>query len=173
MPPSIKYGAIDHIKPPSQRWIYEPASAADVKGAASYTHYFTFNAPTTAEEAKQCGRFVYTSLHVSDTKSSSYAKDPDSSDFPACCTARDLSPEEKALEFMIFDLSACLQSDRTIPIPPPPLPPPPGTPPTSVGAPSPPPPPPPAVDSPPPPPPPPAAVPPPPPPPPPPPITVF
>ena len=38
---------------------------------------------------------------------------------PTDCVARDLSPQEKALEFMLFDLSACIVPNNVAPKPPP------------------------------------------------------
>jgi hypothetical protein len=163
--------AIDQINPPSQRWIYEPASSSAPTGAAKYTHYLSFNAPVGAAAAAQCGRFVYTGLHVTDTASDPGDNNSNSTPvtFPACCAAGDLTPQEKALEFMIFDLSSCI-SDQTLPPPIiPPTPPPPATVPPAPPSPPvapPPPAPPPVLPPPPAPPPPPAQTPPPPPPPP-------
>jgi len=42
--------------------------------------------------------------------------------FPSSCLVRDLSSQEKALEFMFFDLSSCLTLDSADPSPPPPPP---------------------------------------------------
>jgi hypothetical protein len=118
---STKYTAIDQINPPSQRWIFEPMPTdagvpppdAGVAGApAQYAHAFSFNTPVGAAESAQCGKFVYTALHVSDSASTGFPGDPStgtgSTVFPTCCATRTaLSPQEKAMEFMIFDMSAC------------------------------------------------------------------
>jgi hypothetical protein len=147
---SVKYTAIDQINPPSQRWIYEPANTAAPTGAALYTHYFSFNTPIGAAEADQCGKFVYTALHVNDSASVGFPGDPtgtgSSTAFPTCCAVRtQLSPQEKALEFMIFDLSGCVNTINLPPPPPgagvaanPPAPPPPPPPPAAPPAPPPP-----------------------------------
>jgi hypothetical protein len=116
---STKYTAIDQIKPPSQRWIFEPMPTdagvlppdAGVTGvAAQYTHYFSFNTPIGAAAADQCGKIAYTALHVSDSASTGFPGDPEGdTSFPGCCSTRtELSAQEKAMEFMIFDMSACL-----------------------------------------------------------------
>jgi len=148
---SVKATAMDQIATTSQRWIYEPVSASASTGAAQYTHYFSFNTPVGTAADSQCGRFVYTGLHVSDSASTGFPGDPATgSTFPGCCAARTaLSAQEKALEFMIFDLSSCISNVdlppppiQTVPppaAPPPPPPPAPPPPPSSPAAPAPPP----------------------------------
>jgi hypothetical protein len=122
-----KYTAIDQINPPAQRWIYEPASAAAPTDAALYTHFLSFNTPIDAAPEAQCGKFVYTSVHVSDSASTGFPGDPVVASPAAslggttdCCSSRtELSAQEKALEFMFFDLSACVLPVTLPPIPPP------------------------------------------------------
>ena len=115
----VKATAVD-VTPPnpavSQRWIYEPVSGTS--GPAARTHYFSFNTPIASAPENQCGRFVYTGLHV--TTSDSNAADKKST-FPSCCQVRDLLPQEKALEFMVFDLSSCVLPPDIQQQPPPPI----------------------------------------------------
>jgi hypothetical protein len=164
---AVKATAMDQVTPTSQRWIYEPSNASSPTGSAQYTHYFSFNTPVGTAADSQCGRFVYTGLHVSDSASTGFPGDPATSagtTFPGCCAARTaLSPQEKALEFMIFDLSSCISNVNlppppvtTVPPPapsppPPPAPPPPPSPPATPAPPTAPAPPPPAAPPPPPP----------------------
>lgn len=65
----------------------------------------------------QCGRVVYTDLHVVSVANDSSDQD---TPFPHGCTAPKpaLTAQEKALEFMFFDLSSCVQPERNIPTPP-------------------------------------------------------
>ena len=68
--------------------------------------YFSFDAPIGAAPASQCGQMVFTDLHVSSGTGgdSSSAGTP----FPNGCTATSLSAQEKALIFLLFDLTNCL-----------------------------------------------------------------
>jgi hypothetical protein len=95
----------------SQPWI-----TSDSTGQAGYTMYFSFdtptNAPTPADGGapQYCGRVVYSDLHVGSDPSTG-----DSSPPPDGCYSGALSPQEKALEFMLFDLSSCVIPDTIAP----------------------------------------------------------
>jgi hypothetical protein len=46
-------------------------------------------------------------------------------DLSGACSGADLTPQQKALEFMLFDLAACVAPENRLPPAPPPPPPPP------------------------------------------------
>lgn len=89
------------------------ACIAQCKAEPSAIEYTSFNAPLDAPEEQKCGRAVYTDLHVSAT-----GKDEPGQPFPDGCEERELSDQEKAVEFMLFDLSACIMDDHDPPKPP-------------------------------------------------------
>ncbi len=70
------------------------------------SQYFSFNAPVGASAANQCGQMVFTDMHVSGTISTDQSGP--SYPFPSGCTTTGLTPQEKALIFLFFDLSSCL-----------------------------------------------------------------
>jgi hypothetical protein len=74
--------------------------------------YMSFNTPIGVPEEQVCGRAVYTDLHVSAIDDDSTAQ---SLPYPTGCEERDLSAQEKAVAFMLFDLSACVQNDEKPP----------------------------------------------------------
>ena len=83
---------------PAQRWL--SAGGVPFAGTLHYTFdtpvSYTANLPTT-----QCGRVVFSDFHVSGAASNGAS-------FPKECTNAPMTPQEKTLEFMLFDLAACI-----------------------------------------------------------------
>jgi hypothetical protein len=81
------------------------------------TQYFSWDTPvaqgTDGSAEVACGRVVYSDLHVG-----AASGDQIGGVCPDGCANNPLSPQEKALEFMLFDLSSCL-TPLTFPPPPP------------------------------------------------------
>lgn len=102
----------------AQRWIYGVDEGGKAGGdrARDMVQYFSFTTPVGAPE---CGRMVFSDVHVTFG-----GQDLAEAPFPTRCnvsSSNELTPQEKALEFMIFDLSSCIQKEDdeiSIPIPP-------------------------------------------------------
>jgi hypothetical protein len=77
----------------TKRWLYSSGSPAT-------THYLSFTTPVGAPPAQQCGKVVYAGMHVA----SGYVDQS----FPAGCSGT-FTPDEMALAFLLFDLTACNQ----------------------------------------------------------------
>ena len=104
----------------SQSWIYQD------EGSTKGYFYFTIGTPVAVQDddpaPEACGRVVFTDLHLSKTDGGNPTSD-DFSDqntpFPDGCTAaKVLTAQEKALEFMFFDLTSCVQQEDAVPTPP-------------------------------------------------------
>ena len=117
---------------PSQPWIASDPAAAGGGGSgggtgrggggggapANGTLYFSFDTPVAGPN--YCGRAVFSDLHVSGNPLIH-----DTCNLPllgslppgGCDSGKDLTPQEKALEFMLFDLSSCVISDTIAPTP--------------------------------------------------------
>jgi len=93
----------------STRWLY-----GQVSGTPSVQH-MTFNTPVNPPgqadggAGLQCGRVVFSDFHVSTSALTGQTT------FPASCRVAPLTPQEKALVFMLFDVSSCIQSDHVAP----------------------------------------------------------
>jgi len=96
---------------PTLRWVYsnDPESVQQL----------TFNTPVGSPADAQCGRVLYSDFHVTDRAPGGNPV------FPSECANTPLTPQEKVLEFMFFDLASCVN----MPMPPPPPPAPPAKPP--------------------------------------------
>jgi len=81
----------------AEQWVY----TAD---ASKNTQNFQFTTPNEVDEGDRCGKVVFSDMHVSGTVNST-------TPYPASCpTDLALTPQEKALAFMLFDLSSCVGS---------------------------------------------------------------
>jgi hypothetical protein len=67
----------------------------------------SFTTPVGAPAEQACGRAAYADLHVSPTLVPGVAGPP-LPGFPLNCEERDLSAQEKAMAFLLFDLSSCI-----------------------------------------------------------------
>jgi hypothetical protein len=101
----------------SQAWI----SAAD-SSAPGATQYFSFGLPASRSPEGQCGRAVYSELHdglgPGVGSNPDYPGATDGGIVPSGCSTHALTPQEKALEFMLFDLSSCSIPGTTVQQPP-------------------------------------------------------
>jgi hypothetical protein len=105
------------VNSPTLRWIYAPTGSDQVKYMSFETPIGGVTPPPDAGEGSKsyCGKAVFTDLHTGGTTMSTVAS------IPSGCTNTGLSPQQKALEFLFFDLSACVTNDTTVPpLPPPP-----------------------------------------------------
>jgi hypothetical protein len=95
---------------------------------ASAVQYLSFDTPL--DGSPTCGRVVYSDLHVSGGPGSDepgvlpdypdagvIGMDRKGGIVPSGCASHPLTPQEKALEFMLFDLSSCLVSVGATPKP--------------------------------------------------------
>lgn len=90
----------------SQPWV----TVTDPSGHTGVVQYFSFTTPVGQPE---CGRMVFSDLHVA-----SGTGDSGKLAFPSGCVSKELSPQEKALAFMLFDLSSCVQPEDQPVVPP-------------------------------------------------------
>ena len=97
--------SVNTVNPPTTEWIYYSSPRS--------SQYLSFNTPVGTPEALQCGKVVFTDMHIQKSvQTSAGSTGGDDSDpskpFPSGCKTNMMSPQMKALEFLFFDLGACL-----------------------------------------------------------------
>jgi hypothetical protein len=101
------------VNAPSVQWM--TGSDPQTSPATPALFHYTFNTPIGAPTSQQCGKVLYSDFHVEQSQIS--AKQVL---FPAeCASSTTMTNNDLALEFMLFDLSACIQNDQSPPTPPP------------------------------------------------------
>jgi hypothetical protein len=100
------------VNPGTTRWLYN-ADAVGADAGSYATMLMSFNGPVGQPPASQCGRVMFSDVHISGTS--------DDSTFPNECAGADPdgshAVNEKAQEFLFFDLFSCVQDDTQPPVP--------------------------------------------------------
>ncbi|MGE0870540.1 MAG: carboxypeptidase-like regulatory domain-containing protein [Kofleriaceae bacterium] len=81
----------------AERWVYWKNNGIE------YPQNFQFTTPNEKPLEERCGKVVFSDMHVSGDSQSSPG-----SPFPTQCSNDDLTPQEKALAFMLFDIASCI-----------------------------------------------------------------
>jgi len=81
----------------AERWVYWD------NAGVQYPQIFQFTTPNEAPAGARCGKVVFSDMHVSGDSRSSPA-----TPFPGQCSTMPLTPQEKALAFIFFDISSCV-----------------------------------------------------------------
>ncbi|HWO20710.1 MAG TPA: carboxypeptidase-like regulatory domain-containing protein [Kofleriaceae bacterium] len=86
---------VDQVKPDrGERWTY-------LKNQGGKTQNFQFTTPNEMPLEARCGKVVFSDMHVSGNPNIN-------SPYPSACALTPLTPQEKALAFMFFDIASCV-----------------------------------------------------------------
>jgi hypothetical protein len=94
--------AVGPANTPSQPWITTQPGANDAGAPMVFSFDTPIIVPPAPPSYSACGRALFSELHASGEPSSSNLAPA-----PAGCPTTELSPQETALEFMLFELTAC------------------------------------------------------------------
>lgn len=94
--------AVDPAK--GERWVYVDPNRSTPAGKTGVQDML-FTTPQNVPEKDRCGKVVFSDMHVS-SGSSSKTNTP----YPNGCSTDPLTPQEKALAFIFFDISSCVGS---------------------------------------------------------------
>ena len=83
------------------RWVYDP-TGGDTKLLSFATPVGGIDAGITNAARQYCGKAVFFDLH---------AGGPPEGDVPGSCSVADLTPDEKLLEYQLFDDSICVHTE--------------------------------------------------------------
>jgi len=87
--------AVDNTK--AERWVYWE------NGGMQYPQNFQFTTPNEMPVQQRCGKVVFSDMHVASGSTSAPGMP-----YPSGCSSAPLTPQEKALAFMFFDIASCV-----------------------------------------------------------------
>jgi hypothetical protein len=93
---------VEAVAASTEKWISLDTTA---NGRPS-VQYYQFTTPLANDPALRCGKVVFSDIHVSTGDDSGSGLQ-----FPNGCTTTGLTPQEKVLAFMIFDIASCVGPD--------------------------------------------------------------
>ena len=97
------------VNAPAQRWLYTAGGGGGP--AKNLPIHYTFDTPF--NQSPTCGRVVYSDFHVeSQVNNNEYT----GVTFPNECPGGTMTPQEKLLEFMLFDLTSCVSPPSCTPL---------------------------------------------------------
>jgi hypothetical protein len=100
------------VNAPAQRWLYTAGGGGGP--AKNLPIHYTFDTPF--NQSPTCGRVVYSDFHV---ESQQNANEYTGVTFPGECpggATGAMTPQEKLLEFMLFDLTSCVSPPVCVPL---------------------------------------------------------
>jgi hypothetical protein len=89
---------VDALK--AERWVYWVNAANQ-----TFPQNFQFTTPQNVPSDQRCGKVVFSDMHVSSGSTSAPGVP-----YPGGCNMGPLTPQEKALAFMFFDIASCVGS---------------------------------------------------------------
>jgi hypothetical protein len=95
---------IEAVSAAATRYLYLDTTANNAPSVQA----FSFNTPIDVMPRDQCGKVVFTDIHVSSGDTSVAGTGGTSTPFPTGCTTTDFTAQEKLLAFMLFDITACI-----------------------------------------------------------------
>ena len=87
--------SVDHNR--AERWL------TFQDGGTEFPQVFQFTTPNEAAEGARCGKVVFSDMHVASGSFSGSSRP-----FPTGCSQAPMTPQEKALAFMFFDIATCV-----------------------------------------------------------------
>ncbi len=94
------------VNTPSLLWISDNDS-----NLGNVPMHYTFDTPVGNPPASQCGRVLFSDFHVEDAENNPTT----GVTFPAECDTSPMTPQEKMLEFMLFNLGSCVAPPVCVP----------------------------------------------------------
>ncbi len=99
-----RYTCSAHDATKSERWVYVDPARSTPAGKVSVQDLM-FTTPQNKLPEERCGKVVFSDMHVSSGSTSA----PGTA-YPGGCNTGPLTPQEKALAFMFFDIASCVGS---------------------------------------------------------------